>query len=140
VVHRAKIPVVLHEVLDYDHLAHRCLSSGRNALLHQGAAKQDTLYPRTPAIGYNGFLEPNVTLKYQSGEEIKKGDRVTIHGEPGEIELVASDPGDPETDWYVQEYGGGVMVVGGIAGRTFIDARQLSKCDYLEFVSGVDSR
>ena len=32
------------------------------------------------------------------------------------------------------------MVVGGIAGRTFIDARQLSKCDYLEFVSGVDSR
>ena len=46
-----------------------------------------------------------------TGEEIKKGDRVMFHGDPGEIELVA-DPilADPETDWYVQEYGGGVMV------------------------------
>ena len=42
----------------------------------------------------------NVPLKYQSGEQIAKGDRVLFHGEPGEIELVA-DPlaNDPETEW-----------------------------------------
>jgi hypothetical protein len=53
-----------------------------------------------------------VPFKYQSGAEIKKGDRVLLHGEPGEIEFVA-DPliDDPETEWYVQEYGGGAMVL-----------------------------
>jgi hypothetical protein len=37
---------------------------------------------------------------------------VLFHGEPGGIELVA-DPTvpDPETDWFVQEYGGGVMIL-----------------------------
>jgi hypothetical protein len=51
-------------------------------------------------------------LFYQSGEEIKKGDRVIFHGEPGEIEFVA-DPASPdsETDWYIKEYGGGIMVL-----------------------------
>ena len=44
---------------------------------------------------------------YQSGEEIQKGDRVVFHGNPGEIEFVATVPGEePELDWYVQEYGG----------------------------------
>jgi len=35
-----------------------------------------------------------------------------FHGESGEIEFVA-DPlvNDPETDWYVQQYGGGVMII-----------------------------
>jgi hypothetical protein len=49
-----------------------------------------------------------VPLRYQSGEEIVKGDRVLLHGELGEIERVA-DPlvDDPETKWYVKEYGGG---------------------------------
>jgi hypothetical protein len=47
---------------------------------------------------------------YQTGEQIKKGDRVLFHGEPGEIEFVAEPPGDAETLWYVGEYGGGVMV------------------------------
>jgi len=47
-----------------------------------------------------------VHFTYISGEEIKKGDRVMFHGEPGEIEFVA-DPliSDPQTDWYVQKYG-----------------------------------
>jgi hypothetical protein len=37
---------------------------------------------------------------------------VLFHGEPGEIEFVA-DPliSDPETDWYVERYGGGVMII-----------------------------
>jgi len=46
---------------------------------------------------------------YPSGEEIKKGDRVLLHGEPGEVEFVA-DPADNPDDWYVVEYGGGVMI------------------------------
>ena len=49
---------------------------------------------------------------YQSGEEIKKGDRVLFHGEPGEIEFVADALiGDPAMDWYVEEQGGGVMII-----------------------------
>jgi len=63
-----------------------------------------------------------VPFRYQSGEEIKKGDRVLFHGEPGEIEFVA-DPliDDPETEWYVKEYGGGAMVVEPkVFGRAFL--------------------
>src|SRR5262245_4498631 len=50
-------------------------------------------------------------LRYQTGLEIKKGDRVLFHGEPGEIEFVA-DPQKPEpgTDGYLREHGAGVMV------------------------------
>ena len=57
-------------------------------------------------------MPTTMPVYYQSGEEIKKGDRVIFHDEPGEIEFVA-DPleSDPETEWYVKEYGGGVMVL-----------------------------
>jgi hypothetical protein len=53
-----------------------------------------------------------LALKYLSGQEIRKGDRVLYHGEPGEIELVA-DPlvSDAETAWHVKEFGGGVLVI-----------------------------
>ena len=76
-------------------------------------------------------------LKYQSGEEIKKGDRVLFYGNPAEIELVACDPSDPETDWYVQEYGGGVMILDPmVSGRTFIPADQIEEYyEDLQFVS-----
>lgn len=76
-----------------------------------------------------------MSLKYQSGEAIKKGDRVLFHGESGEIEFVASEHGDPETDWFIKEYGGGVMILDRVAGSTFITADQLPECDDLEFVS-----
>jgi len=63
-----------------------------------------------------------MAFTYQSGEEIRKGDRVLLHGEPGEIQLVAVRlTGDPELDWYVTECGGGVMVVEPKAfGRLFL--------------------
>jgi hypothetical protein len=53
-----------------------------------------------------------MALRYQSGEEIRKGDQVLWHGDPGEIEFVA-DPlvKDSATEWYLKEYGPGVMVV-----------------------------
>ena len=77
-------------------------------------------------------------LKYQSGEEIKKGDNVRFHREPGRIEIVALEPGDPETDWFVQEYGGGVMILERVDGRTFIPADQIDDYEDLEFVSRAD--
>jgi hypothetical protein len=63
-----------------------------------------------------------VPITYHSGQEIKKGDRVLYHDEPGEIEFVA-DPlvPDTETNWYIEEYGGGVMIVEPkVFGRVFV--------------------
>jgi hypothetical protein len=76
-------------------------------------------------------------LKYQSGEEIRKGDRVLFHGEPGEIELVASElTGDAETDWHIREHGGGVLIrEPKVFGRAFIPANQLDETEDLQFVS-----
>jgi hypothetical protein len=51
-------------------------------------------------------------LKYQSGEEIEKGDRILFHGEPAEIEFVVDSlVSDPAIDWYMRELGPGVMVL-----------------------------
>ena len=76
-------------------------------------------------------------MRYQSGEEIKKSDCVLFHRKPAKIELGACDPGDPETDWLVEEYGGGVLILEGAAGRTFIPADQIA--DYVP-VSGLSAR
>jgi hypothetical protein len=78
-----------------------------------------------------------VPFNYTSGEEIKKGDRVIYAGEPSQIEFVA-DPliQDSETDWYIQEYGGGVMIVElqpQDFGRVFLTETQHD--EDLEFVS-----
>ena len=71
---------------------------------------------------------------YQSGEQIKRGDRVRLHGEPGEIEFVA-DPADDPSDWFVKEYGGGVMIAEPkVFGSLFINA-PVSQYEDLEFVS-----
>jgi hypothetical protein len=81
------------------------------------------------------MTKPTIVLKYLSGEEIKKGDRVTFFGNAAEIELVASDANDPEAAWYVQEYGGGVMILDPmVSGRTFIPADQLDENEQLKFV------
>ena len=38
-------------------------------------------------------------MKYQTGDEIRKGDRVLFHGEPGEIEFIVDAlSGDPAVD------------------------------------------
>lgn len=51
-------------------------------------------------------------FSYQTGEEVKKGDRVLYHGEPGEIEFVA-DPlaTGTEADSFIETFGGGGMVI-----------------------------
>jgi hypothetical protein len=71
---------------------------------------------------------------YQSGEQIKAGDRVHLHGEPGKVDFVA-DPVEHPNDWYVKERGGGVMIAEPkVFGRLFINA-PVSDYEDLEFVS-----
>ena len=80
-------------------------------------------------------------LKYRSGEEIKKGDRVLFHGNLAEVQLVSCDPTDPDPDvvWHIKEYGGGVLISDPIvSGRTFIPRGQLDEYEDLEFVSRVE--
>jgi hypothetical protein len=75
-------------------------------------------------------------LKYRSGEEIRKGDRVLFHGNAAEVGLVACNPNDPDAAWHMQEFGGGVLILDPIvSGRTFIPHDQLDECEDLEFVS-----
>jgi hypothetical protein len=82
-----------------------------------------------------------MVFKYQSGEEIRKGDRVLFHRNPAEIELVASDPNDPEAAWYIEKFGGGVMLLEpGVSGRTFISADQIPEDEDLEFISRADGK
>lgn len=75
-------------------------------------------------------------LRYHSGEEIQKGDRVLFHRKAARVEFVANDPDDPDHAWYVHEFGGGVMIEdSAVSGHTFIDADQLPECEDLEFIS-----
>jgi hypothetical protein len=78
-----------------------------------------------------------MTLRYQAGQEIILGDRVLFHGEPGEIEFVVEPSStEPEHQWYVQEFGGGVGVrEPKHFGSAFIPAEQLPDTEDLELVS-----
>ena len=75
-------------------------------------------------------------LHYQSGVEIKKGDKVLYaEGLHGEIEFVA-DPSvdDPATAWYVKEFGGGVMILEPLVHGSVFSSNP-GEDDELEFVS-----
>ncbi|HEY6488533.1 MAG: hypothetical protein WCC26_14500 [Terracidiphilus sp.] len=75
-------------------------------------------------------------LRYLSGEEICRGDRVRFHGYPAEIDFPASDLNDPEHRWFVQQYGGGVMIQDpAVSGCTFIPVDQLKNYEDLVFVA-----
>jgi len=69
-------------------------------------------------------------LTYTSGEEIRTGDRILYHGEPAQVEFVAQR-GDPETDWYVDQFGGGCMILAPSFGRVFVSETD----EDLEFVA-----
>jgi hypothetical protein len=58
-------------------------------------------------------------LRYSTGEEIQSGDRIVYHGEPSQVEFIA-ERGDPETGWYVEEFGGGFMLLAPSFGRVFV--------------------
>ena len=75
-------------------------------------------------------------LKYRSGEQIQKGDHVLFHGNPASVELVAFDRSHPEHAWYVQGFGGGVLISDPMSsGFTFVSRESLPEYENLEFVS-----
>jgi hypothetical protein len=49
-------------------------------------------------------------LRYQSGDDIREGDRVTYGGNPGVVELVAGPSGDETRDWHFRASGPGIMI------------------------------
>ena len=78
-------------------------------------------------------------LCYLSGEEIRKGDRVRFHRQAAVIEFAASDLNDPDHAWFVQQYGGGVMVQDpSVFGLCFVPVDQLKNYEELEFVARAD--
>ena len=77
-------------------------------------------------------------LRYRSGDEIMKNDRVLFHGNPAKVSLVASDQDDPDPEvaWHIREHGGGVMILDPmVSGRTFIPRDLLDEYEDLEFVA-----
>jgi hypothetical protein len=81
-----------------------------------------------------------MALVYESGEEIRKGDRIDYHREPGEVEfIVQNKSGDPTMDWYLEQFpGGGVMINAKGFGRVFLGGDDMD--DFLEFRSRGESR
>jgi predicted RNase H-like HicB family nuclease len=91
--------------------------------------------PAPTAVATNEIAvwEEPLILKYQSGEEIMRGDQILYHGEPGEIDFVATGlTGDEALDWYMYEFGGGLSIK---PHSVFIDAESLPDTEDLEFVS-----
>jgi hypothetical protein len=75
-------------------------------------------------------------LCYLCGTEIRKGDRVQFHGREASIAFAASDLDDPQHAWFVQRYGGGVMVEDPfVSGCTFIPIDQLKSYEDLRFLA-----
>ena len=74
---------------------------------------------------------------YTSGEDIRPGDYILYHGERGKVEFVAI-PDDPNTDWYLQQYGSGCMILVPSFGRVFVVT--LDKDEDLEFPERGDLR
>jgi hypothetical protein len=75
-----------------------------------------------------------VAFLYASGEPIEKGDRIRYAAGDGVVEFVADrDVTDPETEWFVDEHGGGCMILTEKFGRVFLDAPQDDEA--LEFIS-----
>jgi hypothetical protein len=67
--------------------------------------------------------------------EIQNGDKVLLHGEPGEIEFLIETGGDhPQVEWYMKENGPGVMVhEPKVFGRVYL--RETDGVEDLIFVS-----
>jgi hypothetical protein len=71
-------------------------------------------------------------FKYRSGEEIKAGDRILYNFEPGKIDFVTTLE-DPQYAWYVEQHGGGCMILVASFGSLFVNDPQDD--EDLEFVS-----
>ena len=87
---------------------------------------------------YGRALEAEVngaSLRYETGEEVQPGDTVTHCGHLGEIEFVANPSSPtPETEWFIEEFGGGVMVKDSTIGSVFISVEGMHDPGDLVFV------
>jgi hypothetical protein len=75
-------------------------------------------------------------IRYRSGEEIRKRDRVRFHGNATEIDLVVCDPNDPnlEIAWHMKEFGGGVLILDpSVSCLTFICTDELFEDELFEY-------
>lgn len=74
-----------------------------------------------------------MALFYASGEEVRPGDAIRYHGDPGRVDFVTTAPcGDPAMDWYLQRFpGGGAMLEIRGWGRVFVNVAD----EDLEFVA-----
>lgn len=77
-----------------------------------------------------------MSLLYKSGEEIERGDQIKLNGHPGRIEFIVTHyTGDPAMDWYIDEFGGGVMIIDDLVGNVFLSVENIEKDEGLEFMS-----
>ena len=76
-------------------------------------------------------------IYYLSNIEIKAGDRIKYHDDPGEIEFVVTKPiGDQALDWFLEDHpDGGVMITAKVWGTVFLSAQGIPDDEDLEFVS-----
>jgi hypothetical protein len=74
-------------------------------------------------------------LLYLTGEEIRKSDRVLLHGDPGEIDLVLDGENNLEA-WPAEKYGRGILVAEPKTfGYLFLTEADIGDYEDLEFVS-----
>ena len=67
---------------------------------------------------------------------MQRGDQIRYAGEEGAVEFVADpDVVDPATAWYVEQFGGGCMIVTQKFGSIFLDSTVDE--EELEFVARV---
>ena len=78
---------------------------------------------------------------YRTGEDIRKGDRITYRGELGEVEFVVTGRvGDSQMDWYVQQFpGGGVMITASGFGSVFLGVDDIDETLELKSRGQADS-
>ena len=75
-----------------------------------------------------------MSFSYRSGQIIQRGDRIRYAGGSGVVDFVADgDVADPETAYFVEEFGGGCMILTERFGRVFVERPEDE--EDLEFVS-----
>lgn len=77
-------------------------------------------------------------LTYKSGEEIKSGDHITYHGEPGKVEFIVTEKvGNPAINWYIDQFQqGGFMIVANNFGNVFVTNGANNDLEYLSRAGG----
>jgi hypothetical protein len=78
------------------------------------------------------------SLRYDTGNEVRPGDRIRYQGQPGVVNFVALEKtGDPSIDWYIDEFrGGGFMIDANAFGHVFVSSRDIR--DHVEFIGRAD--